>query len=75
MPSLSRQWVSTLDNHFSLSVSRSLRVSFLVPESLMQRQTTLVVTGVLIGLTLGLGAYTFVYAKGYSYLTNNPLHA
>jgi len=27
---------------------------------------------ILSGLVLGLGAYTFVYAKGYSYLSNNP---
>jgi cytochrome c nitrite reductase small subunit len=26
----------------------------------------------LAGLFVGLGAYTFLYAKGYSYLTNNP---
>ncbi len=26
----------------------------------------------ILGATLGLGAYTFVYARGYSYLTNNP---
>lgn len=32
----------------------------------------IIVLGVLIGLTAGLGLYTFVYAKGYSYLTNNP---
>ena len=25
-----------------------------------------------VGLVLGLGSYTFVYAKGYSYLTNDP---
>ena len=24
------------------------------------------------GLTIGLGAFTFVYARGYSYLTNDP---
>ena len=24
------------------------------------------------GLALGVGAYTFVYAKGYSYMTNDP---
>jgi cytochrome c nitrite reductase small subunit len=31
-----------------------------------------IVLGVLAGLLVGLGLYTFVYAKGYSYLTNNP---
>ena len=30
------------------------------------------VLGGLIGLALGVGAYTFVYAKGYSYLSNDP---
>ena len=30
------------------------------------------VTAVLVGIVLGLGGYTFVYAKGYSYLTNDP---
>lgn len=28
--------------------------------------------GGLIGLALGVGAYTFIYAKGYSYLSNDP---
>jgi cytochrome c nitrite reductase small subunit len=32
----------------------------------------LVFTALLIGAGVGLGAYTFVYAKGYSYLTNDP---
>ena len=27
---------------------------------------------ILAGLTLGIGSYTFVYARGYSYLTNDP---
>jgi cytochrome c nitrite reductase small subunit len=31
-----------------------------------------ITAAVLIGLLIGLGAYTFLYAKGYSYLTNNP---
>jgi cytochrome c nitrite reductase small subunit len=31
-----------------------------------------VVLAVLAGLVVGLGTYTFIYAKGYSYLTNNP---
>ena len=26
----------------------------------------------LVGIALGLGAYTFAYAKGWSYMTNNP---
>ena len=30
----------------------------------------LVIGGVL-GVAVGIGGYTFVYAKGYSYLTNN----
>ncbi len=30
------------------------------------------VVGVLLGLAVGVGAYTFVYAKGASYLTNDP---
>lgn len=30
------------------------------------------VAAILLGLSLGIGAYTFVYAKGYSYLTNDP---
>lgn len=32
----------------------------------------LIISAVLIGLTAGIGAYTFVYAKGYSYMTNDP---
>jgi hypothetical protein len=31
--------------------------------------------GVLLGLVIGLGGYTFIYSKGYSYLTNNPAAA
>ena len=30
------------------------------------------IAGVLAGALIGLGAYTCVYAKGYSYLTNDP---
>jgi cytochrome c nitrite reductase small subunit len=36
------------------------------------RTTGTVVLGAVVGLAIGLGLYTFVYAKGYSYLTNNP---
>jgi cytochrome c nitrite reductase small subunit len=28
--------------------------------------------GVTIGLAVGVGTYTFVYARGYSYMTDNP---
>lgn len=31
-----------------------------------------IVVSVLVGLTGGVGAYTFLYAKGGSYLSNNP---
>lgn len=31
-----------------------------------------VVLGSAMGVALGVGAYTFIYAKGWSYLTNNP---
>jgi len=36
-----------------------------------QRQA-FVVAAALVGVAAGLGAYTFVYAKGYSYITNDP---
>lgn len=38
------------------------------------RPLTLLVSGagVLLGLAIGLGVYTFVYARGASYLTNDP---
>ena len=32
----------------------------------------LIIVGIAIGLAAGIGAYTFVYAKGYSYLSNDP---
>lgn len=38
----------------------------------MKLSVLVIVIGSLIGLAAGLGAYTFVYAKGYSYLTNDP---
>jgi cytochrome c nitrite reductase small subunit len=31
-----------------------------------------VAVGVIVGLLLGIGGYTFVYARGASYLTNDP---
>jgi cytochrome c nitrite reductase small subunit len=36
------------------------------------RLTLALSLGVPLGLVLGLGTYTFVYAKGASYLTNDP---
>jgi len=38
----------------------------------MSRYRLALVAAILTGLSLGIGAYTFVYAKGYSYLTNDP---
>jgi cytochrome c nitrite reductase small subunit len=39
----------------------------------ISRRTTIgIVLGGAMGLALGVGAYTFFYAKGASYLTNNP---
>ena len=32
----------------------------------------LIIVGIAIGFATGIGVYTFVYAKGYSYLSNNP---
>jgi cytochrome c nitrite reductase small subunit len=38
----------------------------------MTTERLIVIAAVLVGLLIGLGGYTFVYAKGYSYLTNDP---
>ncbi len=35
-------------------------------------QVVAILTMTLLGVALGLGTYTFAYAKGWSYLTNNP---
>jgi cytochrome c nitrite reductase small subunit len=37
----------------------------------MQRRWAIAVA-ILVGIVLGLGGYTFVYARGYSYLLNDP---
>lgn len=34
--------------------------------------TVILVLAVLVGVVVGVGAYTFIYAKGYSYLSNDP---
>ena len=36
------------------------------------RKVGAVIFGVVIGLGLGVGAYTLLYAKGWAYLTNDP---
>jgi cytochrome c nitrite reductase small subunit len=36
------------------------------------KQVSIVLVAALVGVTVGLGFYTFVYARGYAYLTNNP---
>lgn len=38
----------------------------------MKITALVIVLGALIGLAAGVGGYTFVYAKGGSYLTNDP---
>lgn len=38
----------------------------------MAAHRTTILSAVLAGLLLGLGSYTFLYAKGYSYLTDDP---
>ena len=32
----------------------------------------ILIAAALVGVTIGIGAYTFVYARGYSYLTDDP---
>jgi cytochrome c nitrite reductase small subunit len=36
------------------------------------RQAAAIIFGIVLGLGLGIGGYTFLYAKGWSYLTNDP---
>ncbi len=36
------------------------------------RTLQIALLGISIGLAAGVGGYTFIYAKGYSYLTNDP---
>lgn len=38
----------------------------------MTRPRLLLAAALLVGVMIGIGGYTFVYAKGYSYLTNDP---
>ena len=43
-----------------------------MPRQLSGISVALVFLALAIGAALGIGGYTFVYAKGYSYLTNDP---
>jgi cytochrome c nitrite reductase small subunit len=38
----------------------------------MTASKALIIATVLIGIVIGIGGYTFLYAKGYSYMTNDP---
>jgi cytochrome c nitrite reductase small subunit len=38
----------------------------------MAANRALLLAAVLVGVVVGIGSYTFLYAKGYSYLTNDP---
>lgn len=37
-----------------------------------ERPSYVLIFSVLLGIALGIGAFTFVYAKGFSYVTNDP---
>lgn len=39
---------------------------------MLKKVSLLVVLACLIGLVLGVGSYTFIYGKGYSYLSDDP---
>jgi cytochrome c nitrite reductase small subunit len=41
-------------------------------DSMRFAPTAIVAAAALVGVAGGLGLYTFVYAKGYSYITNDP---
>ena len=38
----------------------------------MAGNRAILLAAVFVGVLIGIGSYTFVYAKGYSYLTNDP---
>src|SRR5262249_38226243 len=43
-----------------------------IGESMKSRTIAGIIVGIGIGAAFGIGGYTFIYAKGSSYLTNNP---
>jgi cytochrome c nitrite reductase small subunit len=38
----------------------------------MRASRLLLVVAIMVGIAAGVGGYTFVYARGYSYVTNDP---
>jgi cytochrome c nitrite reductase small subunit len=42
-------------------------------QSLFQKRNLVVLAMICAGIILGLGGFIFIYAKGYSYLSNDPL--
>jgi cytochrome c nitrite reductase small subunit len=47
-------------------------VQILSSDEMKKRTVQRIVLGSLIGIFAGVGSYTFIYAKGYSYLMNDP---
>jgi len=50
----------------------SARSRAVAQEIVTRFQPVVVMSAAVTGALIGVGAYTFVYAKGYSYLTNDP---
>jgi cytochrome c nitrite reductase small subunit len=42
------------------------------PKGIINLRILYVLAGMAAGIAAGVGVYTFIYAKGYSYLTNDP---
>ena len=49
-----------------------LRACLVQNPRVVRFRIAVIAIGVLLGVAAGIGSYTFVYAKGYSYLTNDP---
>lgn len=39
---------------------------------IVRTRVIVILVGIAAGIAAGVGSYTFIYAKGYSYLTNDP---
>ena len=55
-----------------MGTTGNLRVALTGMNKRTRVRTAAIVIGVLFGLATGIGGYTFIYARGGSYLTNNP---